>query len=640
MYVVGTAGHVDHGKSELVRALTGIHPDRLPEEKARQMTIDLGFAWFDLPISGKVGIVDVPGHRDFIENMLSGTGMVDAVLFIIAADEGVMPQTREHLAILDLLNIQHAVVVLTKVDLVQDDEWLSLVEDDVLQLLEGSSLANADVVCTSALTGEGMEALRHALDQVLKGVAPKPDVGRPRLHLDRSFHAPGFGTIVTGTLIDGSLEIGKDVEIAPPGLKGRIRALQSHQQDLQTAYPGSRVAVNIGGVERKHIRRGDTVIYPSTYEATALMDVRLRMLPDARSALGHNQSCKLFVGAAQRMVRIRVLGADEVLPGEAGWAQLALEEPVVAERGDRFILRRASPPETIGGGRVLNPHPLRRHRRYDMENLEQMKRYDGEAEDVLLATLHQYGPADRLTVFRHAALEEALAANLFDELLQQGHIVPLDEIKEASKAKLFFTARDWQRLLKQLMEEMESYHRAYPLRLGMPRQELRSKLKISQDVLAGVLARAEGDGKVVAQAQIVRVSSFQPEPTEEQLKRLNDLQARFDANPATPPAVHECVADIGEELFTYALQSGRFVRAAPDVAFSREAYERFFHVVQEMIETQGSLTVKDFRDRIGSTRKYAIAFLEHLNQLKLTELEDDRHLPTVPPSDWTCPTER
>jgi selenocysteine-specific elongation factor len=373
MRVIGTAGHVDHGKSTLIEALTGIHPDRLREEREREMTIVLGFAWMTLPDGEEIGIVDVPGHRDFIENMLSGVGAIDAVIFVVAADEGVMPQTREHLAILDLLQIQGGVVALTKTDLVDDPDWLDLIEEDLKDVLAGTILDSAPIVRVSAKNGEGISALLEILSDTLADKPPRPDLGRPRLAVDRVFTMSGFGTIVTGTLTDGQLQVGEEVSILPQKLRGRIRGLQTHKRKEQTAVPGSRTAVNISGLDVEQIQRGDVVAYPGDYQPSRRLDVHFRMLSDVSQPLRHNTEVKLFVGASEVVGRLRLLGTDVLKPGEEGWLQLELGSPVVVVRGDRYILRRPSPGETLGGGIILDPQPPGRHKRFDAKVLERLE---------------------------------------------------------------------------------------------------------------------------------------------------------------------------------------------------------------------------------------------------------------------------
>jgi selenocysteine-specific elongation factor len=342
MFVIGTAGHVDHGKSTLVEALTGINPDRLREEQEREMTIDLGFAWVDLPGGETIGIVDVPGHRDFIENMLAGVGGIDAALFVIAADEGVMPQTREHLAILDLLEVNGGVIALTKTDLVDDAEWLELVTLDVAETLEDTVLADASIIPVSARTGRGLERLKQALADCLSGRPPRPDKGRPRLPVDRVFTLSGFGTVVTGTLTDGVLESGQTIEVQPGGRTSRIRGLQTHKEKIDRAAPGSRVAINLTGIRKSDLERGQVVTTPGWLRPTVLTDVRYRHLPRSDRPLRHNEEVKLFSGSAETLARTRVLGQERVGDGRSIHPAPAVTGPDIGRRN--HSRPRSAPP--------------------------------------------------------------------------------------------------------------------------------------------------------------------------------------------------------------------------------------------------------------------------------------------------------
>src|SRR5215216_2944412 len=373
MRVIGTAGHVDHGKSTLIAALTGTHPDRLKEEQAREMTIELGFGWLTLPNGEEMGIVDVPGHRDFIENMLSGIGGIDAALLVIAADEGVMPQTKEHLAILDLLQIPAGLIVLTKTDLAPDPAWLDLVETDVRSAVADTVMKDAAILRVSAKTREGLQFLISSLERILETKPARSDLSRPRLPIDRVFSMSGFGTVVTGTLSDGHLSVGDDVEILPSGQRGRIRGLQTHKKKEATAVPGSRTAVNISGAETDSIRRGEILVRPGQYQPTRRVDARLRLLKDVPTSIKHNSEVKFFVGASETVATLRLLGTEELQPGEEGWIQLELRDSIVTVRGDRYILRRPSPAETLGGGAIIDHQPKGRHKRFDSDVLKSLE---------------------------------------------------------------------------------------------------------------------------------------------------------------------------------------------------------------------------------------------------------------------------
>ncbi|HZY44441.1 MAG TPA: selenocysteine-specific translation elongation factor, partial [Anaerolineae bacterium] len=372
MRVIGTAGHVDHGKSTLVQALTGTHPDRLKEEREREMTIDLGFAWLTLPGGEAIGLVDVPGHIDFIENMLAGVGGIDATLFVIAADEGIMPQTREHLAILDLLKIDGGVVALTKIDLV-DPEWIDLITADIRSALRGSILQDAPIVPVSARTGVGLPDLFAALDRTLQQTEPRIDRSRPRLSIDRVFSIAGFGTVVTGTLIDGSLNIGDEVTILPKNLPARVRGLQTHKAKIDQAVPGSRVAINLSGVEVIDLKRGNVVTTPNWLSPTLLIDARFEHLKTSPRPITHNMEVKFFHGAAEVPAHIRLLNDQSIAPGQTTWVQFALREELAVIKGDRFIVRLPSPSITLGGGTVIDPQPGRRHRRFRSDVIARLK---------------------------------------------------------------------------------------------------------------------------------------------------------------------------------------------------------------------------------------------------------------------------
>ncbi len=386
MTCIGTAGHVDHGKSTLVQALTGIDPDRLAEEKERGMTIDLGFAWLTLPNGQEVSIVDVPGHESFIKNMLAGVGGIDLALLVVAADEGIMPQTEEHLAILDLLGISRGVVALTKCDLVEQD-WLELVREEVAARLASTTLAGAPILPVSAYTGAGLPELVATLERRLEVPSSRQQSGRPRLPIDRVFTIQGFGTVVTGTLLDGPLSVGQEVEILPQKLRARIRTLQTHKHSVERAQPGGRTAINLAGVAKSDLARGDVLTLPGKLHPSTLLDARFRLLKSVPRPLEHNAAVDLYVGAKEVQARVRLLEGDALQPGEQGWVQLKLAEPVVVARRDRFILRQPSPSLTIGGGEIVDTQP-RQHKRRDPAVLAALEVLEhGAPEEVMLAAL-------------------------------------------------------------------------------------------------------------------------------------------------------------------------------------------------------------------------------------------------------------
>ncbi len=621
MYVIGTAGHVDHGKSTLVHALTGINPDRLREEQEREMTIDLGFAWLTLPNGEPVGIVDVPGHRNFIENMLAGVGGIDAALFVVAADEGVMPQTREHLAILDLLGVNRGVVALTKADLAEDEEWLDMVAADVAETLEGTALAGAPIVPVSARTGRGLENLVAALQEMLAQTEPRRDRGRPRLPVDRVFTISGFGTVVTGTLTDGTFEVGQEVEVLPRGLRARVRGLQTHKQKVERAEPGSRVAMNLTSIGKDDLRRGDVVTAPGWLRPTVLVDVRLRYLPDAQQPLRHNTWLKFFSGAAETLARVRLLGQDSLPPGESGWAQLELEQPLALVKGDRFIVRVPSPPATVGGGVVVDPHPGRKHRRLQpaiLARLETLAR--GTPAEVLLQALERRGPTPVGDLLAASNLGEAATAAL-DELLNSGQALLL-----APTNQLLASRSWWSALTERLSRELADYHQRFPLRAGMGREALRSAFKLDARVFNAAMTRAVADGLLVEEGAIVRLPSHTVRLDPVQQRRVDELLARFRRQPYATPSFKECAAAVGEEVLGVLIARGDLVQASPEVLFLPQTYEEMVARIRAHIEREGKITLAQVRDMFDTSRKYAQAILEHLDEVGITKRVGDERV--------------
>ncbi len=626
MRVIGTAGHVDHGKSTLVRALTGINPDRLKEEQAREMTIELGFAWMTLSNGESVGIVDVPGHRDFIENMLAGVGGIDAVLFVVAADEGVMPQTREHLAILDILQIPSGIIVLTKCDLIDDPDWLDMVEADVRQAVSGTVLESAPLVRVSARTGAGVEELKRQLEGTLQEHPPRPDLGRPRLPIDRAFTISGFGTVVTGTLADGQLKLGEEIEILPQGLRGRVRGLQEHKKKEEQAMPGSRTAVNISGIDVDQVRRGDVLAIPGKYAPSGRLDAWFRLLPDASISLKHGAEVKLFVLASEVLARLRLLGKDEIKPGEEGWLQLELHQPVVAVRGDRYILRWPSPGETLGGGTIVDPHPAGRHKRFDAELLQRLESLrQGSPADILFQASLASGANGIKEIVARARLAHEQAAQAIQELLANGLLVQLEAgLPDPGSELLVVAAPRWESESERALKEVSQYHKAYPFRRGMPREELKSRLRyFPARLFAAATRQWVSQGKLVENGAFVALPGFKPAFNPQQKAQVDRLLARFAQNPYATPSVKECQAELGEEMYNALLDQDILVQVSPEVVFRKQDYDLMVDSVVRHIQGAGSITVAQFRDRFNTSRKYALGLLEHLDSIGTTVREED-----------------
>ncbi len=614
MFVLGTAGHIDHGKSALVLALTGMDPDRLHEEKERGMTIDLGFAWLRLPSGQEVGVVDVPGHERFVKNMLAGVGSIDLALLVIAANEGVMPQTREHLAILDLLGIDRGIVAVTKKDLV-DEEWLELVRMDIEDLLKDTTLARSPIVPVSSVTKEGLDTLLSTIDSMLKATTPRKDTGRPRLPIDRVFTIAGAGTVVTGTLIDGSLSTGQEVEIVPPGLKSRLRGLQTHKTKETDASPGSRVAANVVGIATTDIKRGDVLTKPGWLVPTTLLSVELRLLSYMKRPLRHNAPVSFHTGAAESMAKVRLLDKDRLDPGGSAWAQIELETPVALVKGDRFIVR--SPMETLGGGRVVESHSrrLRRHRDEIIQGLR--TRDKGTIQDSLYDLLDAKQPLDVKAVVAGSELPAGEVVPALDTLVSEARAVAVGQ----GDGRTFYSAAGWARLVKEATSVLQDYHRRYPVRAGMPKVELASRLKLGKQS-PSVFAKMTDDGALVDENLSIRLPSHAVKLTADQKASIDAFLRALEADPYAPSPQHVPESDLLNLLI-----ERREVVKAGDVVFSARAFDTMAEGVVDYIKAHGKVTLAEVRDQFKTSRRFVQALLEYMDEKKMTRrVGDDRVL--------------
>ncbi len=614
MFVLGTAGHIDHGKSALVRALTGIDPDRLREEKERGMTIDLGFAWLKLPSGQELGIVDVPGHERLIKNMVAGVGGIDLALLIVDATEGVMPQTREHLAILDLLDIKVGVMVLTKKDLV-DDEWLDLVKAEVEKLLKPTGLSQAPIVSVSAVTGEGLSDLVSAIERLIVLVPPKRDVGRPRLPIDRVFTIAGSGTVVTGTLVDGSLTVGQEVEIVPAGLRARIRGLQSYKTRLDSSPPGNRVGANLVGIAKSELARGDVLTSPGWLSPTTRLVTELRLIPYLRRPLKSSATVSFHIGTTQALARVRLLEKPELSPGETSLACLALSKPVALVEGDRFIIR--SPEETLGGGRVIESH-ARRHRRFTPKVIQGIKdRAQGGAEEAILAILESRQPLVSSALLAQGELSASELGSVVDSLIEQGKVIAIGQ----GENRLLLTAAGCEHLTDGVTGTLKKYHQSFPSRAGMPQAELASRLKMGAHRQA-VLQRLLDEGVIVREGALVRLSSHQVQLTPVQQASIEAFLKSLSRHPYAPPA-----SLIPEpDLLNLLIARNQVVKVASDVVFSASAYNEMVAKVTSHLKASGRVTVAEVRDMFHTSRKYAVALLEYLDGAKVTRRVGDERV--------------
>jgi selenocysteine-specific elongation factor len=615
MYVLGTAGHIDHGKSVLVRALTGIDPDRLPEEKRRGMTIDLGFAWLRLPSGKEVSIVDVPGHERFVRNMLAGVGGIDLALLVIAADEGVMPQTREHLAILDLLNITNGVVVITKKDLV-DEEGLSLASMEAGEVIQGTTLAGAPVVAVSAVTGDGLPDLITGIDHVLDFTVQRRDIGRPRLPIDRVFTAKGFGTVVTGTLIDGQLRVGEEVEVLPPGLRSHIRGLEVHKQRCESTAPGNRVAVNLGNIGTGELARGMVVTIPRWLRPTRLVDVRLRALSDFAGLISHNMSVAFYTGASEVSAKVRLLDRDKLRAGESGWAQIGLASDVAAVKGDLFVIRSVG--LTIGGGQIVDAHP-RRHRRFQAAVIDGLQAREGSSEETVLAVLEARGMSEVRELALQCNLLEVETKKVLESLAEAGRVVL---IGSGEGRKFFFSCGRWERLVEEATGLLRNYHALYPLRPGMPREEFRSRLKVHAQQLEGVVRRLVEAGSLEREGAVLRLPAHRVSLTGAQQSAVDAFMKALSEFAYCPPTD----SPLDPELLNLLLEQKRVVRVGEGVVFAASAYDEMVGQVVEYLRGHGTITVAEVRDLFQTSRKYAKALMEHLDAQRTTRRVGDERV--------------
>jgi len=615
MYVIGTAGHVDHGKSTLVEALTGIDPDRLREEKERGMTIDLGFAWLQLPSGNETSIVDVPGHERFVNNMLAGVGGIDLALLVVAADESVMPQTREHLAILDLLRVERGLVAVTKRDLV-DDDWLELVVSDVEETLEGTVLEGAAIYPVSAMTGEGLPELIDAIDSMLDDTPPKRDVGRPRLPIDRAFTISGFGTVVTGTLIDGKIATGQDVSLVVAGKSTRIRGLQTHKKGQTEAQPGTRVAANIINVSQDEVARGEVLTTEGWLRPTDAMDVRLRVITDAPHALRHNMYITVHTGSSEVVGRLRLLERDTLEQGESGWAQIKLESPLAVVKGDYYVIR--SNRTTLGGGNIVETH-ARRHRRRDAQTIERLAMMElGSTQDVLLKTIETSEPSEFAELINRANMDADTVKSELEAMAADSLIMPLGSAG-IGRGSVLFTAGGWNGVIEKSQQALEAYYRQFPLRRGAPKEELRSRLGMTAQVFNLAFARLQQQKVVEEEGALARVPGYEPTLSDEQTEQVHAYIRTLESEPFSPPTD----APPDDEVLNLLDEQGRVVRVSETVVYSAEAYARVVEIISEYIRENGEISVANVRDVLGTSRKYALALMDYMDHKRITRRVGD-----------------
>ena len=624
--VAGTAGHIDHGKSSLVLALTGIDPDRLKEEKERGITIDIGFAHLDLGDGLTLGIVDVPGHERFVKNMLAGVGGIDLVMLIIAADEGVMPQTREHLAICQLLRVRSGVVVLTKADLAEPD-WLELVREDVRSFLRGTFLDGAPILPVSAKTGEGLPALRESLATLARAVPARGTDATFRLPIDRVFTIRGFGTVVTGTVAAGELALDERVEVYPHGLQAKVRGIQTHGQPVSAAVAGQRAAVNLQGVERAAIERGDVLSLPGLLQPTYMLDATCELLADAPAPLETRQRVRLHVGTSEVMARVHPVTASAIEPGQRGYVQLRLEAPIVALPRDRYVIRSYSPMVTIGGGELLDVAPAKARRSPALTARLQILE-TGTPEAILEAHVQRVGG-------RGIRTAELRARTAFGPEALRAHLQTL-----IARERVLVVDREWyvhveaaEKLRAEAAAALAAFHAREPLKPGMSKEELRTRLGgLDERVFLALLERFAAAGVLVIDKDKVRGADHAVRLTPAQQAASDRIEAEFREAGVAPPTLEEAFAKVGlagssaQAMAQLLVESRRLVRIREGLYFHAEPLQVAVDRVVAFLRENQAITPQQIKDLLGISRKYAIPLLEWLDTQRLTVRVGDKRV--------------
>lgn len=629
--IIGTAGHVDHGKTALIGALTGVETDRLKEEKARGISIDLGFAPFRLPSGLVAGVVDVPGHERFISNMLSGIGGIDLVLLVVDVNEGVMPQTREHLQILDLLQIPKGIIVLTKCDLAEKD-WIDIVEEEVREEVAGTFLEKAPAARVSAVTGAGLKELVALIETMVQTLPAKDNDGPMRLPIDRHFTVAGFGTVITGTLLSGSVRPGDMVDVLPPGTSVRVREVQVHGKQVGEAYAGQRVALNLAGLNRELIRRGAVVATPKVFEQTQCLDARISLLPEAPRPLRFRDPVHLYLGTARVVGLVALLDRDVMQPGESVIAQIHLDRPLVAHREDRFIIRSYSPMTTIGGGRVLDPKPAK-HRRFRADIMAGLKELESGEKSFLLQKLSE----QQATTTKNLELLSGLGRERVElhlrQLEDEGQVWQMVDQWATSEALASWRHR--------LVEEVTRFHEQNPLQPGIPHATLKGALpdKLSPKAFQKLLQMILDDGQLVQKGEWLRLPGWQPSPSPRQAERLEKLEAAYRTEGAQAKNRKEMTDRLGisdEEadlLFAYLFAEGRLVKLNEESFLHADTYAQALRLLKKHFTDHQTLTLAQFRDLFDSARKQVQALLEHFDGLKYTRRVGDERVAWKLPAD-------
>ncbi len=615
--ILGTAGHIDHGKTELIRALTGIDTDRLKEEKERGISIELGFAYLDVGDDVRVGVIDVPGHEKFVRQMVAGSGGIDLAALVIALDEGVMPQTVEHLDILELLGIRRGIVVLTKLDLV-DEELAMLAEEDAASLVEGSFLENAPMVRVSSRTGEGIEELKETLRQLCKEAEEKRVHGLFRLPVDRVFIMKGHGTVVAGTLISGALKIGDEIEVLPDGLKSSVRSMQSHNKQEERAIAGERVAVNLRGVEQSQVHRGAVLTHPGQFQPSHIIDVELHVLPRAPLALKNRQKVRLHHYTTEVEARLIIPEAGELEPGAQASVQLRTSAPIVPSSGDRFVIRALSPSITLGGGVILNPRGVKLRAR-TAKSFHEIDREDHVAIVESLVRSAGLEGCKQTELLGLSGLPAKRLDKVLEKLKNSRTLIRFDPAENR------LIHEDFVSIVRQkMLDRVKAFHQAQPLKEGIPKQELRSTLPGGEKLFRKIMQMLTDSGDLIDQGDLVRAASYKVQLKDDEKGIKDDLLNMIVGGGNAPPVVKDMTSRTGVDarrlrsLLGILEKEKKIVKVKEDIYFSMEFVEETKRKLAEFIKREGGITPSQFHEVTGSSRKYNIPLLEYFDRERFT----------------------
>ena len=630
--IIGTAGHIDHGKTTLIKVLTGRETDTLKEEKDRGISINIGFTYFDLPSGRRAGIIDVPGHEKFIKNMLAGISSIDVVLLVIAADEGIMPQTREHFEILQLLNVKKGIIVLTKADLV-DSEWIEMIKGDMKDEFKGTFLENAPIHAVSSKTKMGLAELVNDIDKITEEVEAKDTEGHFRLPVDRAFSVSGFGTVVTGTIISGRLKVGDNVEVYPSKVITKVRGIHIHDKSEEFGEAGQRCAINLANIKLSEIGRGDVVSKVNIMEPSFSIDCALYYLKSAKKPLVNRQRVRLYHGTDEILCRVVILDREEIAPGERAYVQLRLEKPINAQRNDRYVLRSYSPMHTIAGGTVIEP-AAEKAKRFNGKYIEELKvKESGKTENILENTVSKLSaeyPDTDLIIKALGKNEEGIEEKL--QTLVEDNII----IKLITLDKTIYIHKNF---LKQKIGEIEQvlirYHNVNPLKAGMPKEEIKNKIfgkNIKQKTYDEILMLIEQRNVIKVYEKFVSLYDFRIQYTKEQEILKNIVISAYDKGKYNTPkytdlSINEKDKKNFKMVFDSLIDNEELIKIAEDCIFTKKHYENSKELVYNHIKENGSISASTAREVFDTSRKFAVALLEHFDGIKLTKrVENDRIL--------------